>query len=162
MTGFPFIVGLHPRIVILGTFPGKESLIQKQYYANPRNLFWRIMGCICGAGVDKDYETRTSILKETGICLWDVLKSCDRDGTSDAKIRNVRLNDFATFLSHYHTIEALFFNGKKAKSLFPRGVIRKLQTSPSLFYLPSTSPANTRMTNDDKLRQWCIIKSYIK
>jgi len=160
MEGFPPIVGMNPRILILGAFPGEESLKQGEYYAHPRNLFWDMMECICGAGRDKDYDTRVTILKNTGICLWDLLKSCRRDGSSDVHIRNGHCNDFDKFLSHY-PMEAVFFNGKKAESLFRRRVLPELPASLPLFLLPSTSPANARMTKDDKIRRWCIIKRYL-
>lgn len=161
MEGFPPIVAMNPEILILGTFPGEESLRQREYYAHPRNLFWHMMECICGAGRDKDYDTRVAILKKTGICLWDVLKSCARDGSSDARIRNGHVNDFDAFLSRY-PVEAVFFNGKKAESLFHRRVVPELRGPPPLFLLPSTSPANARMTNDEKLRRWCMIKRHLQ
>ena len=130
MKGFPPIVGMNPEILILGTFPGEESLRQGEYYAHPRNLFWDMMECICGAGRDKDYDARVTILKNTGICLWDVLKSCGRDGSSDACIRNGHVNDFDAFLSHY-PMEAVFFNGKKAERLFQRRVAPELRSKQS-------------------------------
>ena len=36
------------RILMLGSFPGEVSLKQSQYYAHPRNQFWRLMGDILG------------------------------------------------------------------------------------------------------------------
>lgn len=159
--GFPPIVGMNPKILVLGTFPGEESLRQREYYAHPRNLLWNMMECICGAGRDKDYDTRVAILSETGICLWDVLKSCVRDGSSDVRIRNGHVNDFNAFFSLY-PMKAVFFNGKKAESLFRRRVVPELRILPPMFLLPSTSPANARMTNDEKCRRWCIIKQYLQ
>lgn len=87
--GFPPIIGLQPIILILGTFPGPESLRLCQYYAHQRNLFWDIMGNICDAGRDKRYKDRLIILKKKGIALWDVLKSCYREGSMDSNIRKV-------------------------------------------------------------------------
>jgi TDG/mug DNA glycosylase family protein len=159
--GLPPIGGKNPEVLILGTFPGKESLRQGKYYANARNLFWDIMECICGAGRDKDYETRVAILKNTGICLWDVLESCERNGSSDKRIRNGQVNDLSAFLSRY-PMKAIFFNGKKAEKLFCRRVVTELRTLPPMYLLPSTSPANTSKTRDQKFRQWCIIKQYLK
>ena len=32
-----------PEVLILGSFPGRQSLLKKEYYGNPRNHFWHIM-----------------------------------------------------------------------------------------------------------------------
>ncbi len=156
--GFRPVVSTGAKILILGTFPGKESLRQKEYYAHPRNLFWDMMDCICGAGGDKDYNERLIVLTKTGIALWDVLKSCCREGSADSNIRNgyFTVNDFNTFLSSYPV--AVFFNGKKAEKLFQQHVGAALPFSCAL---PSTSPANARMTKDEKIRQWCRVKQYL-
>jgi TDG/mug DNA glycosylase family protein len=160
--GFLPIIGLYPKILILGTFPGPESLRLCQYYAHSRNLFWDVMGDICNAGRDKPYEERLTILKRKGIALWDVLKSCCREGSLDANIREGRftVNDFhAFFLSH--PLKAVFFNGKKASTIFRRHVRPKLSDCPPLLVLPSTSPANTGSTKDEKFRRWIVVKDYL-
>ena len=48
--GFPPVVNRESRVLVLGTLPGPESLRQRQYYAQSRNAFWRIMGALVGAG----------------------------------------------------------------------------------------------------------------
>ena len=69
------------RTPILGSMPGIASLTAGQYYAHPRNAFWRIMGELVGAGPEKPYDERLRILNTRGIALWDVLDSCVRLGT---------------------------------------------------------------------------------
>ena len=161
LKGFSPVADMRAKILILGTFPGEESLRQKEYYAHPRNLFWDMMGSICGAGRDKDYNARLTILKKKRIALWDVLKSCSRQGSVDTGIRDGRFNDFNTFLSRY-SVKAVFFNGKTAERLFQQHVvIPKSMPAPHLFVLPSTSPANARMAKDEKVRRWCEVKQYL-
>jgi hypoxanthine-DNA glycosylase len=37
------IIDRNSRVLILGTMPGHESLAKGEYYANPRNQFWKII-----------------------------------------------------------------------------------------------------------------------
>jgi TDG/mug DNA glycosylase family protein len=41
--------------------PGELSLKAGQYYANPRNAFWRIMGELFGAGPSLPYQERVGV-----------------------------------------------------------------------------------------------------
>lgn len=95
---FPPILGPNPHTLILGTMPGARSLLAGQYYGHPQNQFWRFMGDIFGAGLDKPYDERLEILKAAGIAVWDVFAACDREGSMDADIKNGVINDFDTFL----------------------------------------------------------------
>jgi TDG/mug DNA glycosylase family protein len=160
LKGLQPIVGSRADVLILGSFPGEVSLRKQEYYAHPRNLFWDIMGCIAGAGRDKDYLSRIEQLKKNGICLWDVLKSCTRDGSLDTRIRNGQANNFNSFLSK-HQVRVIFFNGKKSAEAFNRNVVPDLKCSIKSHALPSTSPANARMTKDEKFRRWCLVKKYL-
>jgi double-stranded uracil-DNA glycosylase len=160
LEGLQPIVGSRAEVLILGSFPGEMSLRRQEYYAHRRNLFWDIMECIAGAGRDKDYPSRIEQLKNNGICLWDVLKSCDREGSLHTRIRNGRANDFNSFLST-HKVKVIFFNGKKSAEAFNRNVAPDLKYSIKSYALPSTSPANTRMTKEEKFRRWCLIKKYL-
>ena len=123
------------------------------------------MDCICDAGRDKDYYDRLTILTKTGIALWDVLKSCCREGSVDSYIRNghFTVNDFSWFLSR-HPVKAVFFNGKKAEKLFPGKKTKKFLQQhvgaafPFFCVLPSTSPANTRIAYSDPTRPPIMIE----
>ncbi len=151
------------RILILGSFPGEESLRRHQYYAHPRNLFWEMIAAICGTGPIDDYEKRCALVKSNGIAIWDVLNSCDREGSSDGEIRpgHFVLNDFGRFLSE-HSMEVIFFNGKKAAMLFNRYVkpaIIPYQLRQVI--LPSTSPAYAALSKQHKLERWLEVKTYL-
>ena len=37
------LVGENPKLLILGSLPGDESIKQQKYYSNPRNQFWKII-----------------------------------------------------------------------------------------------------------------------
>jgi len=159
--GLEALAGGDSAVLILGTFPGEESLAARQYYEHPRNLFWYMMDEICGAGRHLDYERRCDVLKVNRIAVWDVLKACDREGSSDVQIKNGIINDFTTFLSN-HPCHTIFFNGKKAFNLFTRHVdVGRFQIH-SLIVLPSTSPANARITIEEKLARWRNVAECIK
>ena len=46
---FPPVADARTRLLVLGSLPGEESLARRQYYANPRNHFWRLIGAVTGA-----------------------------------------------------------------------------------------------------------------
>lgn len=159
--GFDPIAGRNPAVLILGTFPSEESLRQNRYYAHPRNQFWDMIAAICGAAAVDDYEKRCECARSAGIAIWDVLKSCDREGSSDGRIRRGRSipNDICGFLSE-HPVTAIFFNGTKAAQLFKQHVdLSILPAQPRLVTLPSTSPAHAALSRQQKLERWLEVKS---
>jgi len=143
------------KVLILGSMPGKKSLEQNQYYAHPSNAFWKIMGELVGAKADIPYEQRLQLLKSSGIALWDVLATCERDTSLDSHIRKESANDFASFFVLHPHITQVFFNGSKAEQCFIK-FVQNTQPLPPLKYcrLPSTSPAHAGMRYADKLQAW--------
>ena len=155
----PPVVAPKARLLILGSMPGVRSLEAQQYYAQPRNAFWQIMGMQLGAGPEKPYDERLEILKQNRIALWDVLQSCHRPGSLDSAIRvaDAVPNDFARFLATHSAITHVYFNGVAAAGLFQRLVVaRGLAPQRPIAYatLPSTSPANARMGLEAKMEAW--------
>jgi hypoxanthine-DNA glycosylase len=145
------------RVLILGSMPSVESLQAGQYYAHPRNAFWRIMGELVGASTDLPYATRTRTLRQSGIALWDVLAACARAGSLDAAIdpRSIIANDLLSFLAQHRDITHVFFNGATAERCFRLHVQPTLQADAlQLQRLPSTSPAHAAMRYADKVQAW--------
>lgn len=154
---FPPIENRKARVLILGSMPGAASLRAGQYYAHPHNAFWPIMGALAGADPALPYRVRTAALKAAGIALWDVLASCDREGSLDADIRHdsVVANDFPGFFAAHPHLTDVFFNGGMAQTCFRRHVMPLIGGTPLRFArLPSTSPANASLSRARKLELW--------
>lgn len=152
LTAFPPIVGQSCKILILGSMPSEQSLAKHQYYGNPRNGFWPILLDVFGADPSLDYEHRCRLIVDHKLALWDVLRSCRREGSLDSAIMDAEVNDFQLFFSRCPTIETVCFNGGKAYELYKRHIglnregIRYIK-------LPSTSPAYT-LSFDKKKALW--------
>lgn len=139
------------RVMILGSFPGRESLAARQYYAHPRNQFWRLLSAILGEDLSaRPYEARLSRLLHHGIGLWDVITMCDRIGSLDARIKNAVPNDFSRLKSACPRLETVCFNGKVAGAYAPRLEAAGYRT----VQLPSSSPAYASRSFEAKLSSW--------
>lgn len=147
------------RVLILGSLPGVMSLQRGEYYAQPRNAFWRIIGELAGASPELPYTERLQRLNECGIALWDVCAAGRRAGSLDSAIdlASVEPNDFGKFLHIHSGIRRICFNGQRAKEIFDRKVVQSPRRRfESLRYqvLPSTSPAHAGMPFAQKLAHW--------
>lgn len=60
------------------------------------------------------YEEKIECLHKNHIALWDVYKSCEREGALDKDIKNAVPNDIDGFLKEYPSIETVIVNGQKA------------------------------------------------
>lgn len=149
--------GESPRVLVLGSMPGVASLQAVQYYAHPRNAFWPIMADYFGFDMQAPYETRLSSLLANGVALWDVLQSCVRPGSLDSAIErdSVIPNPIDVWLSEQSTVKGVLLNGGKAASEFYRHFKPLLHREGlEVIALPSTSPANARMTYEAKREAW--------
>ncbi len=160
---FPPICHPDATVLILGSLPGKRSLEAQQYYAQPRNAFWRIMGEFFDAGPELAYLARTQRLTDHAIALWDVVASAERPGSLDSAIvgSSVAVNDFRGLFETHREIELVCFNGAKAADLYQRRVLPALNEDfAHIRYerLPSTSPAHAAMHYQEKLERWSIVK----
>ena len=150
--GFPPVSGPSPRVLVLGTLPGAESLRRQEYYGLPRNRFWWIMGHLLGATPELPYPQRIARLAEAGVALWDVCPSAHRPGSLDAAIdrASIRPNDIQGFAAAHPTLRLVACNGATAATLYRRFVSLPLP----MLRLPSTSPAHAGMAAEAKLAAW--------
>jgi hypoxanthine-DNA glycosylase len=159
---FPPVVSAASRVLILGTMPGIVSLKAKEYYAHPRNAFWRIMGDLFGAGPSLPYDERMAVILSAGVALWDSVEACVRPGSMDKSITGEVANDFTAFFATYPDISHVFFNGSKSEAVFRRDVLPTLAGDRRIYTrLPSTSPAHAGMTLEAKMQAWSVVRKVL-
>ncbi len=142
------------RILILGSFPSVKSREEGFFYGHPQNRFWRVMAAVFEDSTPESIPEKRDFLIRNRVALWDVIKSCEITGSSDASIKNVEVNDLSRILDNAD-IKSIFVNGKTAEKMF------RLYTEPMLkgemgsaVLLPSTSPANAAWSLDRLTEEW--------
>jgi double-stranded uracil-DNA glycosylase len=160
--GFPPISSISARVLILGSLPGEVSIRRHEYYAQPRNIFWRIMGELFGIAPDLPYVARVAALIENHVAVWDVCAAAHRPGSLDSSIRtaSVEANDFNPFFSEHPRVSLICFNGAKAGALYETRVLPKLGDNLrnlSRQVLPSTSPAHASVPYEAKISAWKVV-----
>jgi hypoxanthine-DNA glycosylase len=149
------------RVLILGSLPGVASLAREQYYAHPRNDFWRLVGAVIRVDLPAlPYDGRLAALTKAGIALWDVVASAERRGSLDAAIRNPAHADLAALVAALPALRAVAFNGRTAATLGRRQLTSPAR-GPLLIDLPSSSPAHAAMTFEAKRQRWSALARYL-
>lgn len=143
------------RILILGTFPSVKSRENAFYYGHPQNRFWKLLAALLEEETPSSVEEKKTMLLKHGIAIWDVISSCDIEGSSDSSIENVEANDIAGLLKTGH-IEKIYGNGDKACRLYDK--FCKERAKKEIIRLPSTSPANAAFSMEKLLECWKVIK----
>ncbi|MEK3884116.1 DNA-deoxyinosine glycosylase [Paenibacillus sp. PL2-23] len=171
---FPPIVDERSRVLIAGTAPSVKSLQHGQFYGHPHNYFWRVIYGLFQHPVpgqegypppDPDYEQRIRFAREHRLALWDVIASCEREGSLDVNIKGEVPNDIPGLLSEYPGIRCIAFNGSKACDTFRRAFGNHASLEGiALLRMPSTSPIPTRNMRslEDRLAVWRQLVPYAK
>ena len=139
------------QVLILGSFPSVKSREQMFFYGHPQNRYWKVIASVFDDEVPVTIPAKKAFLKKHHIAMWDVIGSCDIEGSSDASITNVKANDLNVILKAAD-IKAIFVNGKTAYRYY-RKYTEDLTGRPAIC-LPSTSPANAAWTMDKLLEEW--------
>lgn len=157
--GFAPVVDDHTRVLILGSLPGDASLKAAQYYAHPRNAFWRLVGDVIDADLAAlPYEARLEALLARRVGLWDVIASAQRKGSLDAAIRAPEPADLLALTDRLPGLRAVAFNGGTAARSGRR--ILEGRTTAALIDLPSSSPAHARPFAEKRDR-WRVLDAYL-
>ena len=147
---FPPLRGDDAHTLILGTFPSPLLRERGEYYGNSRNQFWRLLFGVFAEPFDRpDYERKKAVLFANGVALWDVIAECEPEGALDTGIRNPVYNTALPEFIAEQRISNVLFNGNNAYAFYLRN-IGAIERS----VLPSSSPANARLSFEGKLRLW--------
>lgn len=142
------------RILILGSFPSVKSREMMFFYGHPQNRFWKVVSALYGDPFPETVPQRRNFLIRHRIAAWDVIRSCEITGSSDASIRDVSVNDLRPILDTAE-IEAIYVNGKTAEKLYKR-YTEPVVGRPAIC-LPSTSPANAAWSLERLIEAWSVI-----
>jgi double-stranded uracil-DNA glycosylase len=154
--GLEQVAGRDTIVLVLGSFPSQKSLLHSEYYGNPQNQFWKIMEALFAIDAGLPYAMRIERVKENHLALWDVVQSCSRPGSADSSITDAVFNDIRGFAASHPALRLVALNGSAAARFYSR--IAADIGVPSVV-LPSTSPANARMTLKEKTKQWTMIQN---
>lgn len=143
------------KTLILGTFPSVKSREMCFFYSHPQNRFWRVMAKICDCDLPESVDDKKQLILSNSFALWDVIHSCEIEGSADSSIKNVVANDISVVLNNSQ-VDRIFVNGKKAESLYKKYIEKDVGIK--AVYLPSTSPANASWSEDRLAEYW---KSHI-
>ena len=142
------------RILILGSFPSVKSREIGFFYGHPQNRFWRVLSSLCGEPLPQTTEERRALLQRHHIALWDVIASCEIEGSSDSSIKQVEPNEVERILREA-AIERIYTNGATAHRLYKKYLQQR--TGREAISLPSTSPANAAWSLPRLLEAWSVL-----
>jgi TDG/mug DNA glycosylase family protein len=149
--GFGPVFDRDSRILILGSFPSVKSRAVQFYYGHPNNRFWKVLSEVLGEALPETTEEKRNMVLKHHIALWDVLESCEIEGSSDASIRGEEPVDIRVITDSCR-IEKIFTNGAAAKKNYDRFL--KDKTGREAICLPSTSPANAAWSLAKLTEKW--------
>ncbi len=144
-------------ILILGSFPSVKSREAMFFYGHPQNRFWRVIAAVYESREPKTIEEKRHFLLKNHIALWDVIASCDIEGSADSTIKNVQANDLSPILTTAN-IRQIFVNGKTAEQYYNRYI--RSTIGREAICLPSTSPANAAWSVERLTETWKIVNNH--
>lgn len=142
------------KVLILGSFPSVKSRKENFYYAHPQNRFWKIMECL----FNENINDKKQFLLDKKIALWDTIKECTIEGSSDSSIKDVIPNNI-NYILRYANIKCIFTIGNKSYELYNKYIYST--TNIKALKLSSPSPANAKMSLENLVNEYKIILEYL-
>lgn len=144
----------HAHTLILGSFPSVKSREGMFFYHHPQNRFWHVLSSLFNENLPHTVDEKRALILHHNLALWDVIGSCTIDGSDDASIRDVVVNDLTPIFSAA-PVTRIFCNGKTAHKLYCKHQLP--HTGIEAICLPSTSPANAQWSLDRLCQAWQVI-----
>ena len=154
----PPVYNKNSQILILGSFPSVKSREGRFFYHHKQNRFWKVLSTIVNDVLPETIDEKKDFLLKNHIAVWDVIASCDIEGSSDSSIKNAVPNDFSDILKAA-PIRKIYTNGGTAYKLYNK-YCEKV-TGIKAMKLPSTSPANASYSLDRLISKWKVIADQI-
>lgn len=154
----PPVYNKNSQILILGSFPSVKSREGRFFYHHKQNRFWKVLSTIVNDVLPETIDQQYDFLLKNHIAVWDVIASCDIEGSSDSSIKNAVPNDFSDILKAA-PIRKIYTNGGTAYKLYHK-YCEKV-TGIKAMKLPSTSPANASYSLDRLISEWKVISDQI-
>lgn len=157
--GIEPVFDTNSRILILGSFPSVKSRQTSFFYGHPQNRFWPLLSQLLKEPRPLTAGEKKLMLLRHNIAVWDVIESCDIQGSSDSSIKNVVPNKLSRILDAA-PIRRIYANGAASFRLYERYCL-PLTGRPAV-RLPSTSPANAAFSLDRLGETWRQILSELE
>ena len=151
----PPVYDTRSRVLILGSFPSVKSREAGFFYGHPQNRFWKVLSAVFQNDLPLSVEEKRAFLLRNRVAVWDVIRSCEIEGSSDASVKNVVPNDLSIILNAA-AIRAIYVNGKTALKYYNK--YTQPLTGRDAICLPSTSPANAAWSAENLIGIWKSIK----
>lgn len=141
------------KVLILGSMPCTISRENNFYYAHKTNRFWTILSKLFDTELNTNID-KENFLLNNNIAIFDMIKECDINGSSDSSIKKIKINNLKPIIKN-SKIKYIFCTGKLSYNLY-----KKHYTDLNLeyYYLPSPSSANASYSLEKLLNEYSIIK----
>ena len=145
---FPPFINDNSEILILGSFPSLISLKENFYYMNKGNRFYKVMSLVFNETFPETLKEKQEVLKRHKIALYDVIESCEIEGSQDSAIYDFTLSDIPRLVENY-PIKKIVLTGNKAATIFKEYFKDYLNMA---YFLPSTSGLNAKFSLDELVK----------
>ena len=119
----PPVYDKNSKILILGSFPSVKSREAGFFYGHPQNRYWKVLAGVFKDAVPETIPDKKAFLLRHNIAAWDVIASCDIEGSSDASINNAVPNDLKAILKTADIRQIYTNGGAKTSGTFQKQIV---------------------------------------